>query len=115
MGPPLGAFKSRCPLLAAAQQELASRVAVRMSLQHKPGGIGVLAQRLWQQEDAPHNNWALATMTTTGTSSILPQAPSFTWPDLHQLDPVLGLAAVMLIAVVAVSAMHRLLHLPRLA
>lgn len=54
-------------------------------------------------------------MTTTGTSSILPQAPSFTWPDLHQLDPVLGLAAVMLIAVVAVSAMHRLLHLPRLA
>ncbi len=51
-------------------------------------------------------------MTTTG---ILPQAPFLDWPDLHQLDPVLGLAAVMLVAVVAASAMHRLLKLPRLA
>jgi hypothetical protein len=54
-------------------------------------------------------------MTTTGSPVILPQAPAFTWPDVHHLDPVLGLAAVMLIAVVAVSALHRLLHLPRLA
>jgi predicted Kef-type K+ transport protein len=53
-----------------------------------------------------------AAMTTTG---ILPQAPALAWPDLHQLDPVLGLAAVMLIAVVAASALHRLLKLPRLA
>ena len=28
-------------------------------------------------------------MTTTGTTGILPQAPAFNWPDLHQLDPVL--------------------------
>ena len=54
-------------------------------------------------------------MTTTGTTSILPQAPDIAWPDLHQLDPVLGLAAVMLIAVVAASTLHRLLKLPRLA
>ena len=54
-------------------------------------------------------------MTTTGTTSILPQAPDINWPDLHQLDPVLGLAAVMLIAVVAASTLHRLLKLPRLA
>ena len=54
-------------------------------------------------------------MTTTGTTGILPQAPWFAWPDLHQLDPVLGLAAVMLIAVVAASALHQLLKLPRLA
>lgn len=54
-------------------------------------------------------------MPETGASRILPQAPSFTWPDLHQLDPVLGLAAVMLLAVVAASALHRLLRLPRLA
>lgn len=56
-------------------------------------------------------------MTTPGTTGILPQAPvfAFAWPDLHQLDPVLGLAAVMLLAVVAASAMHRLLKLPRLA
>jgi Kef-type K+ transport system membrane component KefB len=54
-------------------------------------------------------------MSTAGTTSILPQAPELTWPDLHQLDPVLGLAAVMLIAVVAASTMHRLLKLPRLA
>ena len=53
-------------------------------------------------------------MTTTGTTGILPQAPAFNWPDLHQLDPVLGLAAVMLIAVVAASILHRLLKLPRL-
>jgi Kef-type K+ transport system membrane component KefB len=53
-------------------------------------------------------------MTSTAPSAILPQAPAFSWPDLHQLDPVLGLAAVMLIAVVAASAMHRLLRLPRL-
>lgn len=53
-------------------------------------------------------------MTTTGTTSILPQAPEINWPDLHQLDPVLGLAAVMLIAVVAASTLHRLLKLPRL-
>jgi Kef-type K+ transport system membrane component KefB len=54
-------------------------------------------------------------MTTTGTTSILPQAPDIAWPDLHQLDPVLGLAAVMLIAVVVASILHRLLKLPRLA
>jgi Kef-type K+ transport system membrane component KefB len=54
-------------------------------------------------------------MSETGTPRILPQAPWFTWPDLHQLDPVLGLAAVMLIAVVAASGLHRLLRLPRLA
>ncbi len=54
-------------------------------------------------------------MSDTGTSSILPQLPSLAWPDLNQLDPVLGLATVMLIAVVAASAMHRLLKLPRLA
>jgi Kef-type K+ transport system membrane component KefB len=54
-------------------------------------------------------------MTTTGTTAILPQAPALKWPDLHQLDPVLGLAAVMLIAVVAASILHRLLKLPRLA
>ena len=54
-------------------------------------------------------------MTTTGTTAILPQAPALNWPDLHQLDPVLGLAAVMLIAVVAASILHRLLKLPRLA
>ncbi len=53
-------------------------------------------------------------MTTTGTTGILPQAPAFNWPDLHQLDPVLGLAAVMLIAVVAASILHRVLKLPRL-
>jgi Kef-type K+ transport system membrane component KefB len=53
-------------------------------------------------------------MTTTGTTGILPQAPAFNWPDLHQLDPVLGLAVVMLIAVVAASILHRLLKLPRL-
>ena len=53
-------------------------------------------------------------MTTTGTTGILPQAPAFNWPNLHQLDPVLGLAAVMLIAVVAASTLHRLLKLPRL-
>ncbi|NWG74170.1 MAG: hypothetical protein HXY24_06130, partial [Rubrivivax sp.] len=53
-------------------------------------------------------------MTTTGTTGILPQAPAFNWPDLHQLDPVLGLATVMLIAVVAASSLHRLLKLPRL-
>jgi Kef-type K+ transport system membrane component KefB len=53
-------------------------------------------------------------MTTTGTTGILPQAPAFNWPNLHQLDPVLGLAAVMLIAVVAASILHRLLKLPRL-
>jgi Kef-type K+ transport system membrane component KefB len=50
---------------------------------------------------------------TTGTTSILPQAPHIALPDLHQLDPVLGLAAVMLIAVVAASLLHRLLKLPR--
>jgi Kef-type K+ transport system membrane component KefB len=54
-------------------------------------------------------------MQETGVSSILPQAPALAWPELHQLDPVLGLAAVMLIAVVAASALHRWLHLPRLA
>ena len=54
-------------------------------------------------------------MTPTVEHSILPQAPSFNWPDLNQLDPVLGLALVMLIAVVAASALHRLLRLPRLA
>jgi Kef-type K+ transport system membrane component KefB len=54
-------------------------------------------------------------MQDTGASSILPQAPALAWPDLHQLDPVLGLAAVMLIAVVAASALHRWLNLPRLA
>lgn len=54
-------------------------------------------------------------MSDTGNPSILPQLPSLAWPDLNQLDPVLGLAAVMLIAVVAASAMHRLLKLPRLA
>jgi Kef-type K+ transport system membrane component KefB len=54
-------------------------------------------------------------MPETGTPHILPQAPWLTWPDLHQLDPVLGLAAVMLIAVVAASALHRLFKLPRLA
>jgi Kef-type K+ transport system membrane component KefB len=54
-------------------------------------------------------------MPPNGTSLILPQAPLLTWPDLHQLDPVLGLAAVMLIAVVAASALHRWLQLPRLA
>jgi Kef-type K+ transport system membrane component KefB len=54
-------------------------------------------------------------MSETGTPRILPQLPSLTWPDLHQLDPVLGLAAVMLLAVVAASGLHRLLRLPRLA
>jgi hypothetical protein len=54
-------------------------------------------------------------MSETGTSRILPQLPSLSWPDLHQLDPVLGLAAVMLLAVVTASALHRLLRLPRLA
>ncbi|HMO46616.1 MAG TPA: cation:proton antiporter [Rubrivivax sp.] len=53
---------------------------------------------------------------TDGTPGILPQAFAFDWlPDLNQIDPVLGLAAVMLIAVVAASALHRLLRLPRLA
>ena len=54
-------------------------------------------------------------MSDTGKTGILPQLPSLAWPDLNQLDPVLGLATVMLIAVVAASAMHRLLKLPRLA
>ena len=54
-------------------------------------------------------------MSETGIPRILPQAPWFAWPDLHQLDPVLGLATVMLVAVVAASALHRLLGLPRLA
>ena len=56
-----------------------------------------------------------AAMTTTGTTGILPHVPALAWPDLHQIDPVLGLAAVMLIAVVAASTLHRLLKLPRLA
>ena len=51
-----------------------------------------------------------------GTPGILPQAFTLDWlPELNQIDPVLGLAAVMLIAVVAASALHRLLRLPRLA
>jgi Kef-type K+ transport system membrane component KefB len=54
-------------------------------------------------------------MQENGASSILPQAPVLAWPDLHQLDPVLGLAVVMLIAVVAASALHRWLQLPRVA
>lgn len=52
---------------------------------------------------------------SNGSTGILPQAPDISWPDLHQLDPVLGLALVMLIAVVAASTLHRLLRLPRLA
>ena len=54
-------------------------------------------------------------MTTTGMTGILPQAPALHWPGTMQIDPVLGLALVMLLAVVAASAMHRLLQLPRLA
>jgi Kef-type K+ transport system membrane component KefB len=54
-------------------------------------------------------------MPETDTPRILPQLPSLHWPDFHQIDPVLGLAAVMLVAVVAASALHRLLKLPRLA
>ena len=58
---------------------------------------------------------APAAMPETSLSRILPQAPAFAWPELQHIDPVLGLAAVMLVAVVAASAMHRLMHLPRLA
>ena len=54
-------------------------------------------------------------MSLTGTPSILPQAPALHWPELSQLDPVLGLAVVMLIAVLAASALQRVLRLPRLA
>lgn len=53
-------------------------------------------------------------MTPDGTSDILPQAQLLDWLDLPTVDPVLGLAAVMLLAVVAASAMHRALKLPRL-
>lgn len=54
-------------------------------------------------------------MSPTGTSSILPQAPDLNWPEISQIDPVLGLAIVMLIAVLAASVLQRVLRLPRLA
>jgi Kef-type K+ transport system membrane component KefB len=54
-------------------------------------------------------------MTAAAAVGILPQATAFGLPDMGQLDPVLGLALVMLIAVVGASGLHRLLRLPRLA
>jgi Kef-type K+ transport system membrane component KefB len=54
-------------------------------------------------------------MTAAVTPAILPQAPAFSLPDMHQLEPVLGLALVMLIAVVGASGLQRLFRLPRLA
>ncbi len=54
-------------------------------------------------------------MTPTGTPDILPEPPLLDWIRLPEVDPVLGLAVVMLLAVVAASAMYRSLKLPRLA
>lgn len=54
-------------------------------------------------------------MNPNETPGILPYPPALHWPDASQLDPVLGLAVVMLIAVVAASALQRVLRLPRLA
>ena len=54
-------------------------------------------------------------MTPNGTPDILPQPPLLDWIRLPEVDPVLGLAAVMLLAVVVASALYRTLKLPRLA
>jgi Kef-type K+ transport system membrane component KefB len=48
------------------------------------------------------------------TPNLLPQLPAFAWPDPSRLDPVLGPALVMLLAVVVASALQHLLRLPRL-
>lgn len=53
-------------------------------------------------------------MTPNGTPDILPQAGVPDWLTVPAVDPVLGLAAVMLLAVVVASALHRALKLPRL-
>ena len=54
-------------------------------------------------------------MTPNGTPDILPQSPWFDWIRLPDVEPVLGLATVMLLAVVVASALYRGLRLPRLA
>jgi len=53
--------------------------------------------------------------TDTSASLILPDAPFRQWFAAPlDVDPVLGLALVMLVAVVVANAMHQLLRLPRL-
>ena len=54
-------------------------------------------------------------MTPNGNPDILPQANWLDWLRIPDVDPVLGLAVVMLLAVVVTSALHRGFKLPRLA
>ena len=51
----------------------------------------------------------------TPPPSILPDLQWLNWPSLRDADPALGLALVMLLAVVAANGLHHLLRLPRLA
>lgn len=48
------------------------------------------------------------------TPNLLPRLPAIAWPDLSRIDPVLGLALVMFLAVVVASALQHLVRLPRL-
>jgi Kef-type K+ transport system membrane component KefB len=55
------------------------------------------------------------TQSVTPLAAILPDARWLAWPGLRDADPVLGLALVMLLAVVLANAMRHLWRLPRLA
>ena len=53
--------------------------------------------------------------TVTSQLNILPDTPALRWFSAPlDVDPVLGLALAMLVAVVVANALHRLLRLPRL-
>lgn len=53
-------------------------------------------------------------MNWTDLSGAASWLPGLNWLNLQHIDPVLGLAAVMLVAVVAANTLHRLLTLPRI-
>lgn len=47
------------------------------------------------------------------TPNLMPQLPAFAWPDPSRIDPVLGVALVTLLAVVAAGVLQHRLRLPR--
>ncbi len=56
---------------------------------------------------------AFAQAASSAASSVLPLAPLWTLEGLRAADPVLGLAVLMLAAIVLAEALHRVWRLPR--